>query len=453
LTPRAWFQDLGRRFGLTARLAAILLSILVVDFGINSLQFERQSALAVSSDEVTRLAELLSIARRVMDATPPVNRPEAARRLTTERLTVAWQPGQHGDDTAPPSAALYRQVVAEEPDLAGAGLRLHPVPTATGQGIAGSATLEDGTSIDFSASPSVTSSLSLWLFLRFSLPSVVLFALGWWLVRRSTLPLSALVRATSQVGTDDMDPLPEEGEREVRLLVRAFNRMHDRIHQLITSRTQAMLAIGHDLRTPMARIQLRLDGVQLDEGTRAGLATDIAEMSSLLDSLRVFVESGEEGGPAELIDLASMVRTQVDEAADHGSDATYSGPDRLEVIGHALGLRRASSNLIQNALRHAGSVEVTLSSAGQEVRLDFADRGPGIPEDSLAEVRQPFFRLDEARGRNTSGMGLGLAIVDRIVTAEGGRFTLANRSGGGLVATIALPLRQSAPTRLAKAGA
>lgn len=431
------FRD---HISLTGRLLAILLTILVIDFGINSLQFERESAVLVNADEAARIGEYLAVARRVMDATPPRDRAEAARRLTTSRISLAWRPRRADADLRPSLPEVRQQVVAAERSLADADLHVRTVP-GPGGGLSGSALLKDGSVIAFRSASFVSWTFNLQLILRLTLPSVALFGLGWWLVRRSMRPLSTLVTATSQVGTDDMEHLSEQGEREVKQLVRAFNRMHDRIRQLIENRTEAMLAIGHDLRTPMARLQLRLDAVPLDEATRGAVAADIAEMSGLIDSLRLFVESGEQGGPIELIDLAAMVRTQVDDAADQGFAARYDGPDRLEIHSHAVGLRRAAGNLLNNALRHAGSVEVRLARQADEVELVFADRGPGIPEPSLGEVRQPFFRLDEARSRNTAGMGLGLAIVERIVTAAGGRLVLANRPGGGLEATIIHPVR------------
>jgi signal transduction histidine kinase len=110
----------------------------------------------------------------------------------------------------------------------------------------------------------------------------------------------------------------------------------------------------------------------------------------------------------------------------------------MVVMGRAVPLRRALSNLVSNALHYGGNAEVSLSVVNNRVTVVIADRGPGIPEEELAHVIQPFVRLDHARSRDTPGMGLGLAIVEKSLNGEGASVALANREGGGLVATVTL---------------
>lgn len=438
MSLRGAIAALRERVSLAGRLLAIIAALLMVDFVANSLLFERTNTFAVNNEEAARMAEHLVVARRLAASVPPERRHEVARQLSTERFEIVWRASRRADDKPLRLSALRDQILAAEPELAGARLRLNLQPLAK-RGIGGSVLLPDGSALTFRTASSFTWSLNAGLLLRFSLPSLFLLGLGWWLVRGSFRPLHALVRATRQVGTDDLDPLPLTGPSEVRQLIAAFHRMHERIQQLLASRTQILFAIGHDLRTPLARLQLRLDGAGIDEETRTEMAGDIAEMSELLQSLQIFVETGQDHGRAERFDLAALVQNQVDEACDRGGDARYAGPASLVILGHPLGLRRAVSNLVQNALRYAGNAEVTLSRAATGIELTVSDRGPGIAPEHLAAVLQPFTRLDEARGRTTAGMGLGLAIVDRAVRAEGGELVLANRPGGGLAATIVLP--------------
>lgn len=433
----AWRNRVG--VSLAGRLLAILLVVIAVDFVANSLMFERERSFAVSNEEAVRMAEHLVVARRLVAAAPPARRAEVARELSTDRFAIAWRDSRGRADHRTGLGELRRDMLAAEPELRGADLRLALVPIARGGGVEGSVLLPDGTALAFHASGLGVWSLNAGLLLRLSLPSLLLFAIAWWLVRRSFVPLQRLVAATRQVGTDRMDPLPEQGESEVRQLIHAFNRMHERISQLLADRTQTLLAVGHDLRTPLSRLQLRLDGAPLDEITREEMARDITEMADLLNSLQAYVDTGQLRGAPEAVDLAAMVRSQVDDAADSGLDATYDGPDFLEVRAHPSALRRAIANLLQNALRYAGNAEVGLCARGAWVELSVADRGPGIPPDRLHDVLQPFTRLDNARARDTRGMGLGLAIVDRVIEAEGGRLELANRPGGGLIVTIRLP--------------
>lgn len=436
---------LRNRTTLAGRLLAIIAALLVIDFATNSVLFERTSTFAVNHEEAARMAEHLVIARRVIGSAPADRRQEIARQLSTDRFETVWVAGRRPAESALRLSTLRQQVLDAEPELARTGLRLNLEPLARGGGIAGSVLLPDGSAVAFRSSGTVTWSLNAGLLLRFSLPSVFLLLLAWWLVRGSFRPLNALVRATKQVGTDDLDPLPLSGPSEVRELILAFHRMHERIQQLLASRTEILLAIGHDLRTPLARLQMRLDGAAIDEVTRAEMTSDIAEMAALLSSLQSFVETGQDGGPVERFDLAAMAQSQVDEACDGGLDARYSGPESFMVMARPLGLRRAMGNLIQNALRYGGTAEVSLNRAGEGIELAVCDRGPGIPQDQLAAVLQPFVRLDESRARSTAGMGLGLAIAHRAVRAEGGELVLANRPGGGLAATIVLPPAAIAP--------
>jgi signal transduction histidine kinase len=422
---------------LAGRLLAIVLALLVADFAVNSVLFERESSYLINNEEMTRIAEHLVVAQRILTEQPREQRERTARNLSTERFQIAWSPGRVTAGGG--STALSDQVIAAERELAGSHVRMRAMPMSSGGGIAGTLLLRDGSALEFRGATIVPAALDTRLLLLFTLPSVLLLAIAWLLVRRTLQPLQGLVGATSRVGTDDMEKLEETGQREVRQLIRAFNRMHQRIWQLLANRTQTLLAIGHDLRTPLARLQLRIDGAAMDATTQAEMETDIAEMAGLLGSLETYLASGRESGPAERLDLACMARTHVDEVCDRGGSASYAGPDRLEIEAHPLSIRRIITNLIENALHYAGNVEVSVRKAGKEVELLVADRGPGIPESRLEEVLQPFTRLDNARERNTRGMGLGLAIVDRLVAAEGGRLTLANRSGGGLAATIMFP--------------
>ncbi len=443
MKSRPTIAEVRGGISLAGTLLAIVLALLVVDFIGNSVMFERANTFTVNSEEASRMAEHLVVARRIVAETPPAQRPHRTRQLSTARFRINWQPTPPTERSDARLNALRQSVIASEPKLSGADLRLHIRPVTHGGGIAGSTRLPDGSALAFRSFSPVSWAFNAGLLLRFSLPSLLLLALAWMLVRGSFKPLNGLVRATAQVGTDDMILLPETGQREVRQLIRAFNTMHERIHQLLTSRTQTLLAIGHDLRTPLARLQLRLEGLTIGEEQRAELSADIAEMAELLASLQAFVVDGRDIGPVEPVDLAAMCQSQVDDAADRGLEVRYDGPARLELLAHPPSLRRAIGNLLQNALRYAGSAEVQLRRTPEGAELEVADNGPGIPPDRIADVIQPFIRLDEARARNTGGMGLGLAIVERVVRSHGGQLVLANRPEGGLSAIIRLPAKQA----------
>jgi len=269
------------------------------------------------------------------------------------------------------------------------------------------------------------------------IPVLALLIAGWVLIRKTLDPLRDLTRATEQIGLGREVILPEAGTNDVRNLIRAFNVMQTRIHRLIDERTETLAAVGHDMRTPLARLQLRLETVP-DGETREAMDGDLEEMGQMIESLLDFLGGEKDPEPAVRTDLAVTVATIVDSFQDHGHDVEYAGPDHLELAVRALSLRRAVRNLIENALHYGKRARVSLERKGNEVLIRVDDDGPGIPRDQLDAVLKPFARLDTARQRNTSGLGLGLAIVQKAVDAEGGKLTLANRPEGGLRAEICL---------------
>lgn len=427
------------RVGLGGRLLAIVLIVVSLDFFINSVLFESARQFVIQEDEAATMAEHVVVAHRLLDRAPPADRPLIAGELNTERFTLSWSPIRVPAPNTIDLPTLHQQMLAAEPDLGGTHLHLKLMPLSTGGDIGGTTTLGDGSVATFRFAGQSPWSLNLGRLASMALPSVVLLVLAWLLFRLMLKPLRTLVEATSNVGAADSKPLPETGEGEVLQLIRAFNAMQERIRQLLAAGSQTLLAVGHDLRTPLARLQLRIEDAAIDPRLREEIGQDIEEMRGLLQSLQTFVESGQDGGPVERIDIAVTARTLVDNARDRGQRATYRGPPHLDIVTRPVAVRRALSNLLENALAYGGNarVEVAVHEDGVEIAVE--DDGPGIPPERLAEVLLPFVRLDNARTRNTAGMGLGLPIVDRVVKAEGGKLLLDNKPSGGLRVTIRLP--------------
>lgn len=411
-----------------------------VEFGASTLLYERASYFSVQEDEAHRLAEHLVIARRLISERPAVERPAMARELVTERYDVHWSPHPAPGFPTPKLVRMRDQILAWEPDLARSGLRLRLAPLPQGRTIVGDFRLDDGSYVAFRMG-GVTQGWT-FTFSRILLalgPALLLLILSALLIRTTLRPLRMLVRATTQVGRGDHAPVVEQGTQEVRSLIHAFNEMQARIHDLIESRTQALAAVGHDLRTPLARLQLRLDNVAGAEGRDAMLA-DVAEMEAMIASLLAFLSGQEEPEPLVRTDIAVMAQTLVDDAEDRGHRTRYDGPDHLEMAVRPSALRRALSNLVENALHYGGGgVMLTLRAEPDGALIFVDDDGPGIAPDQLEAVTRPFVRLDAERGRNTSGLGLGLAIVTQAVADHGGTLSLSNRGEGGLRACIWLP--------------
>lgn len=417
---------------------------MATEFVANTYIFERASQFALRDDEAQRMAAHLVVARRVIDRTAASDRPTIGRELSTKHFGIRWSRTVETGATSFALRNLQKQIVHLEPELLGTNLKLHLKPLRQGGGIAGSMELSDHTILSFhSTEESEIWSLNFSRILTWMAPTLVLVVLGGLMIRVTLRPFRRLMFATKEVGTGSPNPVPEEGPMEIRDLIRAFNDMQQRIHRLIATRTQALAAVGHDLRTPLARLQLRLDGSGVDEEAHRAMSHDIEEMTGLLRSLQVYLSGEGVSLPRERIDVAAMAETLIDSAQDEGKDAEYRGPERLELLARPVTIRRALANLVDNALHYGGNVRLSLEEGTDTISFIVDDDGPGIAEDRMADVLQPFVRLDDSRGRNTRGMGLGLAIVSDAVKAEGGSFHLVNRPEGGLRATICLPITRA----------
>lgn len=426
-------------FGLMGRLILILLLTVVVEFSASTLLYERASQLSLREDEAHRLAEHLVVSRALLDKWPQTERKRIAGDLVTDRYGIGWSQSQPVTSTFRPQLdSMQRQILAWEPELARSSLRLRLPALQNGSTVLGDLRLRDGSWMTFEMRGlSSKGNLATERILRALIPAMLLLVFSGLLIRSMLRPLRTLVAATSHVGLGKRAPIAEAGTSEIRSLIHAFNEMQERIHQLIESRTLALAAVSHDLRTPLARLQLRIDAVD-DPALRDDLVSDVTEMDDMVASLLAFFGRQSDAEAPGLADLAVTVSTLVNNAADRGLVAHYDGPDHLEVMVRVSGMRRAVANLLENALHYGGEAIIRLESPGDEIVLTVEDNGPGIPDDRLIEVQQPFVRLADARERNTSGLGLGLSIVASVVAAEGGTFTLTNRPTGGLSAEIRL---------------
>ena len=256
------------------------------------------------------------------------------------------------------------------------------------------------------------------------------------LVRWLNGPLRRLVMAADRIGRGNRVAMPSEGPDEVRRLAAALDAMQERIDKLMQDRTEALAAVSHDLRTPLTRMRLRA-GFLEDGDLQARMEADIAEMDAMIDATLAYFRGDASPETAELIDLGALLSTLCDAASDMGDAVTYVGPPHLNLRGRPVSLRRAASNLIENAVRYGGGARVGLVTESGTVTITVDDDGPGIPEADLGRVTEPFVRLDPARG--SGGVGLGLAIVRDAAVEGSGALTLENRPEGGLRATLRLP--------------
>jgi two-component system, OmpR family, sensor kinase len=263
---------------------------------------------------------------------------------------------------------------------------------------------------------------------------VSILVVGW-----MTKPLRHFADVAQRIyRTSGQVHVEEKGPREVRELASAFNEMQARIQHLIDGRTQALAAVSHYLKTPLTRLRLRAEGVG-DPALAGTIVADIHEMERMIDQTLAHLRGDRSDEEVRSINLMSILQTLVDDATDSGATVTLAGPASLVLPGRPMALKRALSNLIDNAEKYGGSAHVRVAEDSSDIVIHIKDDGPGIPEARMESVFAPFVRVETSRNKETGGFGLGLSIAQAAILGHGGKITLANRTEGGLLVTISLP--------------
>ena len=265
-------------------------------------------------------------------------------------------------------------------------------------------------------------------------------------LRRITRPLAALTGRLdrfAKLQTDD-GQLEPEGPDDVRRLIIAHNAMEDRITALLDEKDVMLGAIGHDLKTPLAALRVRIESVE-DETERTRMAATIEDIVRTLDDILSLARVGRPRDPLEQSELSALVAAVVEEYEDMGEPVELGETRRIALPLRATWLRRALWNLIGNALRYGARARVSVAREGEQAVIRIEDDGPGIPDADIAAMLEPFTRGDPSRNSETGGAGLGLTLARAIAEQHGGSLSVANRrnadgSVAGLVATLSLPL-------------
>ena len=270
------------------------------------------------------------------------------------------------------------------------------------------------------------------------------------ILRRIARPLAALTNRVAEFAEtrDAHGQIVPEGPDDMRHLIEAHNAMEQRIIALINEKDVMLGAIGHDLKTPLAALRVRIESVD-DDAERGKMAQTIEDITHSLDDILSLARVGRPTDPVEQTELSALIASIVEEYEDMGQAVTMEDMRRLALPLRATWLRRALRNLIDNALRYGQSAAVTMERESREGR-DYAvirvtDAGSGIPDDRIEAMFQPFTRGEPSRNTATGGAGLGLTLARAIAEQHGGRLELANRHDAagqitGLVATLSLPL-------------
>lgn len=225
---------------------------------------------------------------------------------------------------------------------------------------------------------------------------------------------------------------------ELRHLTRVLNSMLKRLGNLIREREQILAAIAHDIRTGLTRLRLRFD--ESDVVSYSAIKSDLVYMETLVSDMLAYTRAESPNGPRELIRLEAFIKQFVESLPLGLTIDMNSHSDPFEIAGDPVALRRLFDNLIENARRYGdGVIHIKVATDEASLVVTVLDNGPGLPEDQLETIFEPFFRLEASRSRNTGGSGLGLGIARAIAQAHGASLKLENSPGCGLAAIVCFP--------------
>jgi signal transduction histidine kinase len=374
----------------------------------------------------------------ILDRLPAVERPDWLKRLARTNYGYLLNEGDTGTpinlSDAPVTVTSINEALGDRYSLTFSDI---PGPKRHFQG---HLRLSDGSPVTIDVRPAMAP-LSPWLPVVLLGQLALLIACTWLAVRIALRPLSRLANAV-----ETLDPnahpihLDEQGPREVAYAARAFNAMQARIAAYLKERMQLLAAISHDLQTPITRMKLRAEFMD-ESAEKDKLCNDLGEIEHLVREGVAYARSIH-GATEESrrIDLDAFLDSLVFDYQDMDKNVLLSGKSRAVIHTRPQALRRVLVNLTDNALKFADAAHLEVEAHDASLSVKVMDRGPGIAEEELARVIEPFYRVEHSRNRSTGGTGLGLAIAQQLALALGGSLTLSNREGGGLCAELKLPL-------------
>jgi two-component system OmpR family sensor kinase len=277
------------------------------------------------------------------------------------------------------------------------------------------------------------------LILSVILSALALTPVAYLFARRLAKPISLFAQAAERLGRDPRaPPLAIAGPSEIAVLVRAFNEMQERLARYVQDRTAMVGAVAHDLRTPLTRLRFRAESAP--EEVSARMIADIAEMEAMISGTLSFVRDATRKTQRTRLELSSLVESVVDEMSETGLRVSVERAERVVLDGDPIALRRLFNNLLENAVKFGRSARVRVYVEGASAIVEIDDDGCGLPASELERVFEPFHRHEASRSRETGGIGLGLAVARSVARAHGGDTRLTNRPGGGLTASVVLPI-------------
>jgi signal transduction histidine kinase len=452
----------GLKLPLWLEIMAAIVLALVVSTVVTVLVFQREDATRTRQANVENMFERVADAVSAIERAPPELRPELLTAFSriTRHLTLDAQPlitREDSRDTVAENriasllpAAMRREVRArpvsaeEAPRLAA---DIPPWPRSTGGIEVGPVTMI----------LSIDTGTAGWLNVRYLAPvtvprlgpalvsgivaAIVMILAAWWTHSRFATPLLRLTEGATALRRGEPVPeIPQSGPPAVRAATRSFNAMSQRLTATLENQRSIMTAVAHDLRTPISSMRLRVEFVANGE-ERARLLESLDEMQTMTEAVLSAASADRTGEAARPVDLTALVESLADDMKETGGDVSFRPSGAVRCVCRTNEVRRAVRNLIENALRYGVRARVSVANEREFAVISVDDDGPGIPASEIDRVFEPFVRLETSRSAQTGGYGLGLSITRWIARGHGGDVMLRNRTGGGLIASIRLPLQ------------
>jgi len=266
-----------------------------------------------------------------------------------------------------------------------------------------------------------------------------------WLTRRIARSMGALRDGVAQFEkTQQAQPIEPSGPSDLADLTRSFNAMSARISAMLNEKDVMLGAIGHDLKTPLAALRVRVESVP-DDRQRSRMVASIDDITRTLDDILSLARIGRTGEAPEPVNLVALVEMIADEYRDLGQDVELAECERIVAPLQLTWIRRALRNVIGNAVRYGTRARISIARQTSSVAITIDDDGPGIADDQIERMFEPFTRLEASRNMATGGTGLGLTLARAVAHQHGGSLTVQNRRGPGgaiegLRAVLTLPV-------------
>jgi two-component system osmolarity sensor histidine kinase EnvZ len=436
-----------RRDPLSRRIALTIVVAMLASLALNFLFVEVAGTWARPPIERTGLLEQIAATVKVIEAAPAPLRAQLAQAANGPTQEVMWS-AQRDEFGLPPGgtlliadkASVLHQLLGDDRQIRVFNPADWPSDSLRAR-YAALVQLPDASWLLFSSrerSWGLDIGTRIAIIIALGLIATVLVA--WLATYQLARPLQRFASAARRFGGDlRAPPIKIEGPDEIRQAIIAFNTMQAQIQHYIGERTHMLASISHDLRAPLTRMRLRSEFME-DFDHQDKLIRDIEEMQSMINAALAFFREDTQPEQTTAFDLSELLQTIIDDYRDQHIAIGFSGPAHLVYEGRPLGIKRVIVNLLENAEKYAQQPTIALRSDGYSICIDVTDEGPGIPDASLQRVFDPFFRLETSRNRETGGVGLGLSSARAIVREQGGELTLSNRSRGGLLARVELPL-------------